>query len=105
MGFLLIIFIALGAASLIFQGLMYIKQFHLNLGVRTINAILGLIIAYIAFTSFPEGDTMEKTVAAALGVSAVIGLVLSFVKREALAGKIFLSLSVLGGLVFLFFGM
>lgn len=105
MGFLLIIFIALGGASLIFQGLMYTKHFHLNLGIRIINGVLGLIIAYIAFTSFPEGDSMEKTVATVLGVSAVVGLVLSLVKREALAGKIFLSLSVLCGLVFLFFGM
>lgn len=105
MGILLIIFIALGAAGVLLQGLMYTKQFNLNLGIRVMNTVLGLLIAYITFTSFPEGETIRKSIAAALGISAVGGLAISFVKREALGGRVLLTLSVLVGLGFLYTGI
>lgn len=105
MGILLIIFIALGAAGLLLQGLMYTKQFNLSLGIRVMNTVLGLIIAYIAFTSFPEGETIRKSIAAALGISAACGLAISFVKREALGGRVLLTISVLVGLGFLYAGI
>ncbi|MBD7908139.1 hypothetical protein [Sporosarcina gallistercoris] len=105
MGILLIIFIALGAAGLLLQGLMYTKQFNLNLGIRVLNTVLGLIIAYITFTSFPEGETIRKSIAAALGISAVVGLAISLMQRKALVGRLLLTLSVLVGLGFLYVGM
>ncbi len=105
MGILLIIFVALGAAGLLLQGVMYTKQFKRNLGIRTANTVLGLVIAYISFTSFGENETARKLISLILGMSAVAGLAVSFVKRDALAGKLLLTVSVLGGLGFLFAGV
>ncbi len=105
MAVLLIIFVALGAASLLFQGLMYTRQFKMNLGVRVVNALLGLLIAYITFTSLFDGEMLKKVIAAAFGVSAVAGLVISIAKRNVLVGRLLISLSVMGGILFLYVGI
>ncbi|MGG0642583.1 hypothetical protein ABE021_01390 [Sporosarcina gallistercoris] len=105
MGILLIIFIALGAAGLLLQGMMYTKRFNLNLGIRVLNAALGLIIAYITFTSFPESEMTRKSIAVALGISAIAGLAISLLKRNAFVGRLLLTLSVLVGLGFLYTGI
>ncbi|WP_432353051.1 hypothetical protein [Sporosarcina sp. A2] len=105
MAVLLTIFVALGAASLLLQGLMYTRQFKLNLGIRVINTILGLLISYITFTSLFEGEMMKKVIAATFGVSALAGLVISILRKDALIGRLLLTLSVIGGIIYLYIGV
>lgn len=105
MALLLIIFIALGAASLLLQGMMYTKQFSRNLTTRILNGILGISIAFLTFTSLPSNYTSQKSIAVALGISALVGLILSFVSKSPRIAKLLLSISVLGGLFMLYFGI
>lgn len=103
MGELQIIFIVLVIIVAIGQGVLYFKKDRNN-GVFIFNIILALIIAYMGYTSFPSNFSTEKMLSIILGLLGLISLIPYYMKK-ILISKIILSVSLIGGLFYLFLGI
>lgn len=104
MGELQIIFIILAIIVVIGQGLLYFKK-EGSKGVFIFNIILALVIAFMSYTSFPSNFKTEKIIALVLGALSLVALIPYYMKKSYLISKIILSVSALGGLIYLFLGI
>lgn len=104
MGELQIIFSALTLMVIIGQGLLYLRK---N-GKGTIfifNVILALIIAFISYSSFPSNYNTQRIIAGVLGALSLGALVLYYMKKDSMISRAILSVSEIGGLIYLFLGI
>jgi len=103
LGALLILFIILTVVSILTIGLLFlVKDPQINNIVFFVTAVLGIVISYMAFTSLPSNFTVSRMVAGFFGLLTVIGVVMKFMQKAALA-KLFVSVSVVLGMLQLFF--
>ncbi len=105
MGELKIIFIVLVLVSAIFQAMLYFGKFKGNNGILISNAILGLIVSFMIFTSLPQNYTSQRIIGLAFGLSSIVALILYYSKRSIILSKVLLSISVIGGILYLFTGI
>ncbi|MEK4025547.1 hypothetical protein ABZ756_05200 [Mammaliicoccus sciuri] len=106
MGELLIILIVLGILVIIGQVLLYLKRFGDKRGVWIQNILLNLLIGFISYTSFPDNYTASKMIALVLFAAGVVGFIMSIVgKKTTMGAKLLISISVIGGYLFLIFSI
>lgn len=101
MGELKIILFVLIVISLIAQIVLYLKSNKNSQGIFLINSILGLVIAFISYTALPDNDIIQKISVLILGGFSLIGLVPYYMKKNVTLSKLLISVSVLGGLLYL----
>ncbi|WP_153730776.1 hypothetical protein [Sporosarcina obsidiansis] len=97
-------FVVLGMLVIIGQVLLYQKRFGDRTGIWIQNILLSLLIGFLSFTSFPDNYTIKKAIALVLLAIGVVGFIVGMIaKRSSIAAKLMLSVSVIGGLLYLFF--
>ena len=101
MQILLIIYGVLGILTLVAQFFLY--QRNVKSRVYYVNLAIGLVLAFIAFTSFPSNDILLKLLAV---ISALIGIGAIYyqsISDQPLLSKLMLSFSILFSFILLFF--
>ncbi|ARF13829.1 hypothetical protein [Sporosarcina ureae] len=74
-----------------------------NNSVIIINMLFGLLLSYLAFTTFPSNFAIQRTLAVVMGIVAILAVVIKFRSEElVLLSKIALSISILVSLALLF---
>ncbi len=100
LGILEIIYVVLGISAVAFQYLLYKEKDVANINVYIINVALGLILAYMAFTALPANFTARRTLAIALGVLAIIALLIKDrTKDNSLISKTLLTIAIVGSMI------
>ncbi|MGO4185164.1 hypothetical protein AB4Z17_28755 [Paenibacillus sp. TAF43_2] len=103
MALLLIMFIVIAFVCLISIALLYmVKDPPKNTIVFLFTAALGIFISFLNVTSFPSNLVMPRIIAVCFGMLAIIGVVLKY-KHSNTAAKLFITASVVLGIVQLFF--
>ena len=105
LGLLAIIFIVLGALSLLFQILLYkgndnTKNYSL---IFMLNVFLGVVLSFLVYSSLPSNFIGEKIIAAALGLLAIFAIgVRVKIEKHSMVSKTMLTISIIGGLIQLY---
>lgn len=100
LGYLMVLYIVILALAIILQGFLYRGKIKDGRGILVANMLLGIGLAYLAYTSLPNNYTMQKVLAAGLGIVALVGTVLAYRKEGSIVlAKLLTSLSVVGGLI------
>lgn len=103
LGVLMVTYIVLLIIAAVLQILLYRRQNKTNNGIFLVNMLLGIILAYLAFTSFPSNYTGQRSIALVFGIVAVLALILKFTNRKFIfVSKIMLTVTIIGTLVLLF---
>lgn len=103
LGILAIIFLILISAAIVLQVLLYREKSESKLGIFIANMALALILAVIAFTSFPSNFVARKVIAVLFGALSIIALLVKTkFKQSNQASKIMLSIAVIAGCLQLF---
>lgn len=98
---LLIIYSALAVIAVAAQIVLYNDK--ARNGIYILNMLIGLLLAYIVYTSLPENFEMQKNIALGIASMSIIGLILKSINRNfAYISKILLSISIVGGFIQLF---
>ena len=98
LGTLMIINIILVIVAIGLQALLY-KNKATNT-IFIINILFGILLAYMAYTSFATNFTMQRTIAIALGLAPILGVILKFNNEKyILVSKVMISVSILGSLL------
>lgn len=106
MGILLIIFGILLVSAILLQLLLYGSKYRESRIVFLGNVALAIVIAFMSYTSFPENYGVAKFIALALGLLSLLGLILRYTdKRDKTMSNILVSISLIFGLIYLFFGI
>lgn len=93
-----IIFIVL--IILVILGQLFLYKISRRHSVVIGNALLGLIISYMVFTSLPSNYTGQRGLSLFWGILALIALVLDLRTEDTLLiSKIILTISVVGGII------
>lgn len=101
LGILMIINIVLLIVAVGLQVLLY-KDKATNT-IFIINMLFGILLAYMAYTSFASNLTMERTIAILLGIAPIIGMLLKLNNEKyAVMSKVMISVSIFGGILQLF---
>ena len=102
LGILKIIYIVLIAVAVLIQALLYINKNKSNNTIFIINMLLGMILAFIAFTSMPTNFTVQRILAIIFGVIAALAIVVkSKTKKNIIGSKLLLSVSIIGSFLLL----
>ena len=68
-----------------------------------INTLYGILLAYMAYTSFPTNFTMQRILVIGLGILSILGILLKFNSEKFIVvSKVMLSVSIFGSLVLMF---
>lgn len=103
---LLIIFGILLVMAILLQFLLYSSRYGKNKIVYLGNVILAIIVAAMSYTSFPENYSVARFIALILGLLSLLGLVLRYKdEKEETMSKILVSISLILGIIYLFFGI
>lgn len=103
LGVLMVTFIVLFIIAVVLQILLYRRQNKSNNGIFIINMLFGIVLSYLAFTSFPSNYTGQRSLALVFGLVAVLALVLKFTNRKFIfVSKVMLTVTIIGTLVQLF---
>ncbi|NMA48288.1 MAG: hypothetical protein GX947_00720 [Tissierellia bacterium] len=86
LGILKIIYIVLIAVAVLIQALLYINKNKSNNTIFIINMLLGMILAFIAFTSMPTNFTVQRILAIIFGVIAALAIVVKSKTKKILLG-------------------
>lgn len=98
LGTLMILNIVLVIVAIGLQVLLY-KNKATNT-IFIINILFGILLAYVAYTSFPTNYTMQRTIAIGLGGASILGMILNLSNEKFIvASKVMISLSVFGSLL------
>ena len=98
---LLIIYGVIGIATVAAQYSLY--KANPENTVYSINLGIGLILTFIAYTSFPSNETTLKMLAIIFGVIGIAAIYLKSVSDQPLLPKVLLSFSIIANFVLLFF--
>ncbi|WP_210469940.1 hypothetical protein [Sporosarcina sp. 6E9] len=100
LGVLSIGFIILLITAIIIQILLYRRKSETGNSIFIINMLLGILLAYLAFTALPTNDTGQRALAIVWGVLAVFAVVLKLtIPKFMTKSKILLSIAIIVGLV------
>ena len=101
LGTLMIINIVLVIVAVGLQVLLY-KNKATNT-IFIINMLFGILLAYMAYTSFPTNYNMERIVAIVLGIAPILGVILKINnEKNSVMGKVMISLSIFGSILLMF---
>ncbi len=101
LGTLMIFNIVLVITAVILQVLLY-KNKETNT-IFIINMLFGVLLAYMAYTSFPTNFTMQRILVIGLGILSILGILLKFNSEKFIVvSKVMLSVSIFGSLVLMF---
>lgn len=101
LGTLMIINIILVIVAIGLQALLY-KNKATNT-IFIINMLFGILLAYMAYTSFPTNFTMQRTVAIVLGVLPILGSLIKLTSEKyIIVSKVMISLSIFGSILLMF---
>lgn len=101
LGILSIIFIVLFVLVVIGQFFLYSSQENQFWVIW--NTLLGIVIAFMAYTSLPSNYVVQKTIALVWGIIALVAFILQLRNNEtSMLVKVLLTISVVGGIVQLF---
>lgn len=101
LGILMIFNIVLLIVAIGLQVLLY-KNKATNT-IFIINILFGILLAYIAYTSFPTNYTMQRTIAIGLGLASILGVILKFKnEKNAIMSKVMITVSIIGSLLLIF---
>ena len=101
LGILMIINIVLLIVAVGLQVLLY-KDKATNT-IFIINMLFGILLAYMAYTSFATNFTMQRMLAIGLGLASLLGMILKFSNEKyILVGKVMISLSIFGSILLMF---
>lgn len=102
LGILMIMYIVLIIVAVVLQVLLY-KNKATNT-IFIINILFGMLLAYMAYTSFPTNFTMQRIVAIALGLVSILGILLKFNNEKFIVvSRVMISVSILGSLLLMLF--
>lgn len=101
MDLLLYIFIGLGILAVIGQVLLYSKKHEGKSGIIILNVILALIVAWMSYSSRPSNYNTEQIIAIVLGALSLVALIPYYMKKDIMISKILISISVIGGYIYL----
>ncbi|WP_303967311.1 hypothetical protein [Sporosarcina ureae] len=100
LGVLGIIYIILVVIAIGIQVVLYKSKS--NNSIIIINMLFGLLLSYLAFTAFPTDFVMQRALAIAMGIVAILAVVIKFRTEELLLlSKIALSISIVVSLALL----
>ncbi|ARK21169.1 hypothetical protein [Sporosarcina ureae] len=100
LGVLGIIYIILVVIAIGIQTVLYKSKS--NNSIIIINMLFGLLLSYLAFTAFPTDFAMQRALATAMGIVAILAVVIKFRTEElVLLSKIALSISIVVSLALL----
>ncbi len=103
LGILFIVFIVLAVTAVFIQILLYRRGNETTNVIFIINMLLGVLLAYLAFSALPTNFTGQRTVAIVWGVLAVAGMALKLATNKfIMLSKILLTVAIVGSLVQLF---
>lgn len=101
LGILEIMYIILIVLAIGIQVLLYKSKS--NNSIIIVNMVFGLLLSYLAFTTFPTNFAVQRTLAIAMGIVAILAVVIKFRSEElVLLSKIALSISIVVSLALLF---
>ncbi|ARF16954.1 hypothetical protein [Sporosarcina ureae] len=101
LGILEIMYIVLVILAVGIQVILYKSKS--NNSIIIINMLFGLLLSYLAFTSFPTNFTLQKTLAIVMGIVAILAVIIKFRSEElVILSKISLSISIAVSLALLF---
>lgn len=101
LGILEIMYIGLIILAIGIQVVLYKSK--TNNSIIIINMLFGLLLSYLAFTSFPTNFTIQRTLAIVMGIVAVLAVVMKFRSEELVfLSKIAFSISIVVSLALLF---
>lgn len=106
LGSLNILFMVLGALSIIGIIMIYIKKGNdiTGNGIFSAVSLLGLIISWFVYTSLPSNYIGGQIIAIGWGILALIAAITKFtLKDRGNIARVILSISIFGGLINLFF--
>ncbi|PID24292.1 hypothetical protein [Sporosarcina sp. P7] len=94
--YIVLIIIAIGIQVVLYKS-------KTNNSIIIINMLFGLLLSYLAFTSFPTNFTIQKTLSILMGIVAVLAVVMKFRSNELVfLSKIAFSISIVVSLGLLF---
>lgn len=100
LGILQILFIIVLIAAVLTQVFLYRRKSGTGNGIFILNMLVGILLAYLAFTALPANYTGQKVLAIAWGVIAVVAVVLKMTNEKLVTiSKVLLSIAIIGGLV------
>ncbi|OAB38708.1 hypothetical protein PMSD_06750 [Paenibacillus macquariensis subsp. defensor] len=103
LGYLSILFIIIAVVSVISIALLFtVKEPKTNNVLFVVTAILGVLIGYISVTALPSNYVVSRIFAGAFGIVSIIGIILMWMKKVAIA-KVLVAISVVFGVLQLFF--
>lgn len=99
-GILKIVMIVLIILAVLLQILLYMYKNDSKNIIFVVNMLLGVFLAYLAFTSLPTNYTGQRVLAIAWGIIAILGIILKLADRKlVMASKMMLSIAIIGSLV------
>ena len=103
LGTLSIFYIVLAIIGVVVQILLYKDKNERKNGVFIINTLLGIILSYMAYTSFATNFTGQRILALSLGILSVLALILKLAtQKNTVLSKTMLSISIVGSFLLLF---
>ena len=103
LGILSIFYIVLAIIGVVVQILLYKDKNERKNGVFIINTLLGIILSYMAYTSFATNFTGQRILALSLGILSVLALILKLAtQKSTVLSKTMLSISIVGSFLLLF---
>lgn len=89
---LLIIYLILGIVSLLLQYFLYQKEAQES--IYLINMVIGILLAFIAFSSFPSNYTGQRFLALIFGLTGASAIFVKETVEQEMIPKIMLSISI-----------
>ncbi|MDN6161965.1 MAG: hypothetical protein L0I79_04235, partial [Atopostipes sp.] len=69
--------------------------------IYVLNMVIGVILASIAFTSFPENYSIQKLLALVFGLSGASAIFVKSKMKKAMIPKVMLSVSIIASFILL----